>query len=601
MCGIAGAFGIRDDAALVDKMSAALRHRGPDGVGRYSHGERHLAATRLAIIDPGAGTQPIYNETGQLCLVFNGEIYNHAELRANLERSGHTFKTRTDTEVIVHLYEELGDECVRQLHGMFAFALLDGDRLLLARDRLGIKPLHFAFLPESGVFLFASEIKAILREPAYAPRLDRRALADTIALGHMVGDQTLFEGVRSLLPGHTMAVSLGERVSIGEPRRYDTRDSVRDPSLGLDEALERLEAVLARAVETHLAADVEVGLTLSGGLDSSILAAFAAELAPGRLRTFAVADHEDQADVVQARRVAERIGSDHRTVLLSFEDYLEAIPALIASEEQPSSSLAGMPFYLLCRVIAGEVKVTLHGEGADELFGGYTPYLDRRSRLSHLKERLSLLRNLGVAPNPSAVRTIRRLSAGSFDQYLEELFDINMAEPLERQHLIPVDKSSMAAGVETRVPYVDDAVVEVVRSFPLPLLVRPDLGVRKYILRRLALQRFGLGMTDAVLRQKYGVPTAGLLHLDRFDRLCNEALSDDYVTRHEFGQCFRSKRELVLFDLFLEIFLEHRGDSAAVGSVLDFVRSRDNGRGPRWSLRSDHAPTESGTLREKLP
>jgi len=574
MCGIAGAIGICDDGALVKGMTAALRHRGPDGAGHCSRGAYHVGATRLSIIDLTGGGQPIYNETRRACVVFNGEIYNHRELRAGLQRKGHTFTTQTDTEVIIHLYEEVGDELVRYLRGMFAFAVFDGSRVLLARDRLGIKPLYFATNPGQQLFLFASEIKAIIRHPGFAPRLDLQTLADTIALGHAVDDQTFFEGVRSLRPGHTLVVSSSDGLQVGTPRSYCTADVVREDDADLDEMQAALELALDRAVIAHLDADVEVGLTLSGGIDSSILALFASRHVQRPISTFAVADHDGHADVLQARRVAEMIGSAHQTVVMSFDDYLDVIPGLIEGEEQPSS-LYGAPFYFLCRAIARRIKATLHGEGADELFGGYEQYLDREVRLSQIRRRLPLLKYLGVAPSDRAVECMKRLSAPSgFGEYLQNLFTDSMGDPLERQHLVPVDKCAMATGLEVRVPYLDAAVVELAKRMPLHFLVRPDLGIRKYILRRLVLSRFGTGMMDIVLREKLGAPAAGKVHFERFTRLCNENLPDEYVMSHEFGRCFASKRELLLFDMFLEVFMKQRGNSAGMGSVVDFIKAR---------------------------
>jgi asparagine synthase (glutamine-hydrolysing) len=578
MCGIAGAIGIRDGAALVEAMTGALRHRGPDGAGYHSRGRHHLGSTRLSIVDLGAGVQPLYNETGQTCVIFNGEIYNHRQLRAELQRKGHIFATQTDTEVIVHLYEEVGDDVVRHLDGMFAFAVLDAGRLLLARDPLGIKPLYFAYLPERRTFLFASEIKAILRHPGFAARLNLQAVADAIALGYPVGDETYFEGIRSLPPGHTMRVFCDEDAfHVDGPARYHTSAAARDNFADIDEAQAALEATLDAAVNTHLAADVDVGLTLSGGIDSTLLALLARRHVRQPLFTFAVADHDNQPDFVEAAHVARLIESTHRSVVMTFDDYLDVIPGLIEGEEQPSS-LYGAPFYFLCRTIACDVKAVLHGEGADELFGGYTPYIDRDSRLAFIKHRLRLLKPLGVAPSGRAIESIRALAgAAAFDEYLERLFADNMGDPLERQHLVPIDKCAMASGVEIRVPYLDRAVVDLVSRMPFRFLVKPELAIRKYILRRLVLSRFGIGLLDVVLREKLGAPAAGKAHLERFTRLCDEMLPDQYVERHEFGRVFTSKRELILFDMFLEVFTKHRGDSSGMGSVIEFIRARASG------------------------
>jgi asparagine synthase (glutamine-hydrolysing) len=362
---------------------------------------------------------------------------------------------------------------------------------------------------------------------------------------------------------------------VAEPaRRYDAKRAAREDRVTLREAEERLEAVLDHAVQTHLAADVEVGLTLSGGLDSSVLALFAARYCERPLTTFSIADHETHVDSVQARRVAAIIGSRHHSLLLGFEDFVGCIPELVAAEEQPSS-LFGLPFLWLCRMIGKRMRVSLHGEGADELFGGYTYYLEPEARVAAIRERLPRLKRLGVAPSEAAIGIMHRLSPeGGFDNYVERLFEVEMSGPLERQHLVPVDKCAMAASLEMRVPYLDGRVVDLAGRLPLRLLVRPDLHVRKYVLRALALRRFGPEMLDTVLRSKFGAPSAGLVLLDRFDQMCNETLPDSYVERHAFGGCFRSKRELLMFDMFKEIFVTHRGESAAVGSAIEFLQQR---------------------------
>jgi len=562
---------------LVERMTDALHHRGPDARGFCWGRKAHLGATRLSIIDPDSGAQPTYNETGRLCIIFNGEIYNHHQLRADLRRSGHCFASETDTEVVIHLYEEYGEQCVHRLRGMFAFAILDEDRLFLARDRLGIKPLYYALLPEAQLFLFASEIKAILQCPQYTPRLDMRAFADSVVLGYPAGTETYLEGIRTLAPGHTMTVECGDAVKVGEQLRYFHRDWVRDEAIGFEEAQHTLENALREAITTHLAADVEVGLTLSGGLDSTVLALLAAEQSAGPAMTFTVADDEQHPDLMQGRLVAEMTGGRHFSIVPTFDDYLRVIPGYIAAEEVPST-LSGLPFYFLCQKIATYLKVCLHGEGADELFGGYREYLDRQYRLSYMLRRLPLLKQLGALPSDRVLEIAEGLSASRFDDYLEQVFRINLSDTLERQHLNPVDKCGMAAGVEIRVPYLDDAVVELVGGFPLRHLVRTDLGIRKYILRRLCLKRFGSKTVDVLLREKLGVPSACVQYMDRFDRLCNETLPDDYLSRHELGNCFESKRQLLLFDFFTEIFVTHRGNSENAGGVLDFLRMTANGR-----------------------
>jgi asparagine synthase (glutamine-hydrolysing) len=577
MCGISGVLGTRN-RALIEGITAALRHRGPDGVGHCSHETAHIGATRLSIIDLGAGAQPIYNETGSLSLVFNGEIYNHRQLRSELECKGHVFSTRTDSEVVIHAYEEFGRDCVRYLRGMFAFAILDGNRLFLARDRLGIKPLYYASLSGGRQFVFASEIKAIIQHPDITPRLSLQAFADSLLLGHPVGDHTFFEGVKSLPAGHSMTVSWREERWVGDPQPYFVRESFRNENMRLNEAMDLLEGVLVDAVETHMAADVEVGLTLSGGIDSAVMVLLAHDLLGKTLQTFTVADHDDHPDVLQASHLATMIGARHQKVIMSFEQYLAAIPGLIVTEEQPSS-LSGLPYYFLCSRIASCVKACLHGEGADELFGGYREYLQRDRRILYYRQRLPILKRLGILPSEEASQTVRRLSSAvSFEEYLEQIFAVNLGDALQRQHLDIVDKYSMAVGLEMRVPYLHDPVVDLTNRIPLRLLVSADLGIRKYILRRLALRRFGPAIIDIVLREKLGAPSAGIRFLNRFDAMCNEYLPEHYVSKHEFGFCFDNKRQLLLFELFLEVFVVHRGDGGAVPDIRDFMRERAQGR-----------------------
>lgn len=577
MCGIAGVVG-SCDASTVKPMTDALIHRGPDGQGWTGVGRAWVGATRLAIVDLAAGPQPIFDETGAIALVFNGEIYNHRELRTELQGRGHRFRTATDGEVVVHLYEELGVWCAQRLRGMFAFAVLHGHELFLVRDRLGIKPLYYAAQPESSTLLFASEQKAILQLPSIMPRLDMQSFADALVLGHPVGDQTLFEGIRTLPPGHWMQVSFADRLHVHPPVRYHAGSGERQENMSYEEAEEQLAATFTDAVRAHMDADVEVGFTLSGGIDSTLLALFAHEQASGPLRTFTVADHSGHPDVVQAERVAKMIGSTHRTCIVDWAGYLETVPQLVHSEEGPAS-LFGLPFQFLCKQLAQEVKACIHGEGADELFGGYIEYTAREYRTRAFERRLPVLKQLGVAPSEAATKTMLQLStARTLPDYLAAIFEVNLGDPLQRLHLDVVDRCAMSVGVEMRVPYLDDEMVGLATRIPLQHLVRLDIGVRKYILRRLALRRFGQvfgpALIDVVLREKLGAPASGVRLLLDFEQMCERLLPADYLTRHELGFCFAGKRQLLMFEYFCAAFLEHRGDVSAVGDITEFIASR---------------------------
>ena len=605
MCGIAGATGFASDA-LARRMVGAIRHRGPDGIGYCVRPNGTIGAARLSLVDLRLGGQPVYNETGEIAVCFNGEIYNYRELRETLLRKGHTFRTESDTEVIVHLYEDHGERCVEHLHGMFALAILDGDRLLLARDRVGIKPLYYASVPEAGLFLFASEVKALLQCPEFTPRVNTEALADALLLGHPVGASTHFENVRTLPPGHTLTVMLDGVPRVGIPRRYYELPAVRS-HLSIDEAIEAFGASFARAVTTHLSADVDVGLTLSGGLDSTVMALFCREQQhPRPLLSFTIAGDERHADLVLAARVARLVGTEHVPVVMSFEDYLGAIPGYVAAEECPTG-LHVLPFYVLCRTIGKRVKACLIGEGADELFGGYPEYLDRYARQIELPERLKQLGSEGVRPSPEAVEIVRRYGeAREPEEYLTAVFAANLTDALERNHLHPIDKCAMASSVEARVPYLDDGVLDLATALPFAFRVRPDLGVGKYLLRRLCLERFGAETLDIVLREKQGLPHAGAGHLSRFVEACERQLPDDYLGRHELGRYFTSKFGLVVFELFHEIFFVHRGRHEAIGPVEEFLAARAGGtaataspvESPAPEARADPSPDlgEDGAL-----
>jgi asparagine synthase (glutamine-hydrolysing) len=571
MCGITGVLGSGEDA-LVRDMTAALRHRGPDGCGLHRHDRLRLGARRLAIVDVDGGCQPMYDEQGRICLVANGEIYNHAALRRELLGRGHRFASRSDIEVIVHLYEEYGDRCVEYLDGMFAFALADGDRLLLARDRFGIKPLYYSVLPDAGLLLFGSEIKALLRCRQLRPALDLQALADSLVLGYPVDERTVFEGVRCLPPGHMLTATGHDDVKITGYQPVPAESApVEDP----DEAQERLLASLHDAVASHLAADVEVGLMLSGGLDSTLLAVVMREITGAGFRTFAVADRTDHPDAIQAARVSKELGSRHETTVVGFDEYMDAVPRCVLALEQPLGP-AGMPMYLLSAGIARHLKVCLSGEGADELFGGYAEYFDPAQRLRLVRPRLDAVTAHGLSLSPRAAEIVDGMSARPFPEYLRRVFADNMREQLVGQHLEPLDKAGMAAGLEIRVPYLDQGVARLVESVPLRHRVHSELGIHKYLLKRAALRRYPhvVALTDAVLRPKLGAPSAGRRHRQTLGRLCDKVLPDRYRAEHEFGPCFPDKLGLLVFDLFREIFLDGRGTLPDGLSMREFIRDR---------------------------
>src|SRR5881397_3980948 len=384
MCGIAGIvkFDPREtvDEARLKRMRDVLRHRGPDGEGLLLDGPVGLGHRRLSIIDVAGGHQPMANEDETIWIVYNGEIYNHAALRPGLEARGHCYRTRSDTETIVHMYEEDGERCVERLDGMFAFALWDRPRgrLLLARDRLGIKPLYYTFTRDE--LLFASEIKAILAALPSRPALDATVVPEFLATRSVSGAQTFFRDVEKLLPGRTLTWSVGEGI---RTRRYWQLPATLDEApAGLAERAACLREHLTAAVRSHLMTDVPLGLFLSGGIDSSALAVLMAGMVREPVRTFSVGFDEPGAnELAWARLVADRIGAEHREVTLSPDQFFEALPRLIWHEDEPIATPASVPLAFVSRLARDHVKVVLTGEGADELFLGYNRY--RIAALNH--------------------------------------------------------------------------------------------------------------------------------------------------------------------------------------------------------------------------
>ncbi|HYV84806.1 MAG TPA: asparagine synthase (glutamine-hydrolyzing) [Patescibacteria group bacterium] len=558
MCGIVGIVCVdprdRVDEMRLVRMRDALRHRGPDGAGLFVQGSVGLGHRRLAILDLAGGRQPMSSADGALVLVHNGETYNHPLLRRRLEARGHRYRTRSDTETILHLYEEEGDRVVDLLSGMFAFALWDRrrERLLLARDRLGIKPLYYAVTDRE--ILFASEIKAILAAGAVRARFNDAVLPEYLASGFVAGEETFFRGVRKLPPGCLLTWSAATGV---RQRRYwrlpDTPDRRRHVSLS-GEAPRLLER-LRETVRGHLLSDVPVGVLLSGGIDSSAIAALAAPLLPGPLHTFSVGFAEPEAnELAWARQAAGALGARHHEVVLGAPEFFAALPRLVWHEDEPIAFPSSVPLHFVSRLAARHVKVVLTGEGADELFLGYNRY-----RVTRWNESLGRLYR-AVTPRPlrgavrrglaglpgrlrrDAGRTFLALEGGprqmfyeNFSVFPERLRREILLEPgrlaerdphaegIDRYRdgpgdslgrmsradlgtylvelLMKQDQMSMAASIESRVPFLDHELVEYVFSLPSSVKLRGLTG--KAILRR-ALR--GVVPRPILERRKMGFP-----------------------------------------------------------------------------------------------
>jgi len=562
MCGICGVFhsvpGQEVSRDALRAMNRQIVHRGPDDEGFCFDGNVGLAMRRLSIIDLSAGHQPISNEDGSITIVYNGEIYNHAQLRAALEGQGHRYATRSDTETIVHLYEEYGIDCVRHLRGMFAFLLWDRRRRLLfaGRDRLGIKPLYYRV--HDGTFLFASEIKALLAFPGVRTERNDEILAEYLAFGYLSGPQTFFRGIRKLPPGHTLQLEEG-----GEPKieqYWDVRmgaDSDRRPASFYVQGYREL---LEEAVTTHLMSDVPLGVFLSGGLDSSAVAAITAGKRSEPIKTFSVGYAEQtHSELPYARAVAELLHSEHHEVVVGWEQFFGVLPKLVWHEDEPLAWPSSVALFFVARLAREHVKVVLTGEGSDETLAGYGRYaltqwnarLDPvyrtltpgsfrkrvrdaisggnlgatlRRRLEHTflgrngeswpsfyfdnfyaafsaQEQADLLQaavqGRALGAYDSTMQFWENSSGDLLDRLLYTDIKTYLVELLMKQ-----DNMSMAASVESRVPFLDHVLVEYAAKIPKEYATRGLAGkmVLKSAVRDL--------LPDSIIhRKKMGFPT----------------------------------------------------------------------------------------------
>jgi asparagine synthase (glutamine-hydrolysing) len=530
MCGIAGI--VSADAldpgavARAERMRDIITHRGPDDAGLYGDTHAALAHRRLSIVDVTGGLQPLANEDRSVWVVFNGEIYNHAEIRALLETHGHIYRTRSDTETIVHAYEQWGDDCVSRFRGMFAFAIWDGPkrRLLLVRDRLGIKPLYWA---RSGdTLLFASEIKSILASDLVAPEANQSALPEVLSTRYTSGSDTLFRGIHKLLPGHRLVF---ENRTVRTTRYWDVpvgdrADSDPQPHAPAADVVGQFRHLLEESVRLRLMSDVPLGMFLSGGIDSSAIAAIMARQIDQPLQTFSVA-FKDRAfnELAYAREVATAIGAVSHEIVVDDDDFFGVLPKLVWHEDEPIAHPSSVPLYFVSALARQHVTVVLTGEGSDELLAGYgkyprvawnwraggvyqraVPSIIRRSiggaipflpsRLAHYATRSFLA--METSPdamffdNFAAIRlddqrtllsagfrdaVTRDAAYGASNAYFEApptgstLLDRLLYTDLKTylvELLMKQDQMSMAASIESRVPFLDHKLVEFAARLP---------------------------------------------------------------------------------------------------------------------------------------
>lgn len=384
MCGIAGVVNLKEPIPvareILFRMCQTMQHRGPDGAGIYRDTWAGLGSTRLSIIDPDGGDQPIGNEDGTLWIVFNGEIFNFLELRLDLERRGHRFMTRCDTEVVLHLYEEYGPQCLRMLNGQFAIAIWDEQKrtLFLTRDRVGIRPVFYAL--QNDQFIFGSEIKSLLAHPGISARIDPQALRETFTFWSPLSPHTIFAGIQELPPAHYLLIQSGQ---VGDPQPYWSLDFTEDsPPRPPEDYAEELETLLIDAAQLRLRADVPVGAYLSGGLDSSITTALIQSHTAARLSTFSISFSDPNYDESSFQtQVAQFLGTDHHILNCDYKDIGRAFPEVVWHTEAPILRTSPAPMFLLSQLVHNHHhKVVLTGEGADEFLAGYDIFKEMKIR-----------------------------------------------------------------------------------------------------------------------------------------------------------------------------------------------------------------------------
>ena len=541
MCGICGFTGkLENREDVLKKMTAVITHRGPDSEGFYIDDSVNMGFRRLSIIDLDSGHQPIYNEDKTLVLTFNGEIYNYKDLRATLIKKGHKFYTESDSEVLVHGFEEWHEDLLLKLRGMFGFAIYNtvDKSLFLARDFFGIKPMHYAQV--EGEFVYGSEIKSILEYPKYVKRFNKRALDTYLSFQYAVPPQTFFEDIFCLMPGHYLWYKDGEV----ETTRYFEPRFRPDESITEEQAVDMIDKVFENSVNAHKIADVEVGCFLSSGVDSSYVSTYFADQ-----KTFTVGFDfgEKYNEISWAQELSRKIGVEHHTHLISSDEFWDAVPTVQYHMDQPLADPSCIALYFVSRLASEYVKVVLSGEGADELFGGYTCYNDPRvfrmyqkivphflrrairaicRKLPDIKGRDYLIRacdpledryignafmydlrekkeilkdpSIATAPQTHAKKYYYRCRKQD-DVTKMQYLDMNMW--MVGDILLKADRMSMANSLELRVPFLDKEVFKVASSLPSELRVNKQNT--KYAMRKAAVRHLPEATAE---KEKLGFP-----------------------------------------------------------------------------------------------
>ena len=627
---------------MLKSMRDVITHRGPDDEGIFIDEGIGLGHRRLSIVDVASGHQPMTNEDGSLHIIYNGEVYNHADFRETLEARGHVYQTHCDTETILHLYEEYGDSCVEHLRGMFAFAIWDRKKreLCIARDRLGIKPLYYVHTGDGSLY-FASEIKALLEARAVKPELNFAAFSDYLANHATSGEDTLFVNVKRLMPGHTLTWRDGQ-ISLKKYWDVSFAKSVQDGRRSDQDYIAEWSDLFRQSVQLRLMADVPLGMFLSGGIDSSAIAAVMSTLVDEPIKTFSVAFAEGEANELKyARLVSRAFKTDHHEIVISPEQFFDVLPELIWHEDEPLAHPSSVPLYFVSELASRHVKVVLTGEGSDELMAGYARYRKTILNLA-LGERYhrmvpSSIRDLvreqiagmtGSKLSAKLRRSFLNLSPdiesiyfdnfavfsrldqdrlltsetidciGGVDPYTgvrRVLSDTDAESLLDRllyadiktylhELLMKQDQMSMAASVESRVPFLDHKLVEFTSG--LPERLKLNRWTTKYVLRQ---SMKGVLPEEILTRSKMGFPVPVgawfrgayahvleeyVLSSRAMDRgIFNQQFVRTLVSQHQRGEANHSERlwSLVNLEMWLRRFIDGESTFAGLESADESI------------------------------
>ena len=577
MCGICGIYNERNEK-LVTAMLESIRHRGPDSFSTTLFEYHSLGECGLNIVSTRDDLLPLIDRDNNIALLFNGEIYNYKEIKKDLSKDGYLFTSDTDSEVVIPLYLKYGSDFVKHLKGMYAIAIVEKDKILLARDRFGIKPLYY--YRTGGKLIFGSEMKVLLQHPDVPAKIDIDVLEELTVFGYIFSDElTPLESIYQV-PAGTIIQFDGHKLSkqtyYRPPRSYNLSNGYMDYQESVDQLKEILLDTFTRLLKHG---NQETGIYLSGGLDSTMMAVLSTEILNRPIKTYTLYDSENVPDLFYARKVSAAIGSEHNEFCVKTSDYLDELPNFMYHYENIMTGgvfgiQGALAFQILSKHISKHHKVAFTGEGADELFGGYYWFYTHPLGFSDsIRHRVSYL------PKDSKVRKIVNdlfPQPENEGNYRRNIFDTLMGTGLSNYHLWSVDRSCATFGFETRPPYLFDDIAEFALSLPIEFKV-PDKNITKRIFKDAAspyLKKYNL--TEIENRKKYGMPAA-LGHVGpQVTKIIDRLIPAEIITKHPFAEYCKSAMDVLMIDLFYYFMVHKKGQFEPGFSIDDFYKGQIN-------------------------